>query len=293
MSICHKIQNTESGWGALFLPEGEKLSNAGGLRTVIFGSTHAGTLVIDSLQRFERKYPQSLNLRGVATDDPCDPDTKISVRKRIWRYYRPDEMMHMRDEMISAATGAGIPCYTGNVKTAYFREILRQWDPELIIMCCFGQKVDPFIFEYPAHGMYNFHPSELASQIGIGSQPFLETLSNGKTTSVMTVHLVNEWIDRGPIVGWSPRVRITRADGSYPASILSLQEKIPSVCGWLSVELILQILKQKENGTKGAGGIINFDEQIPETIRQKLLEPVVDDPSERYTLPLHEAIRES
>jgi hypothetical protein len=286
-----KLINEESLWGALYTPLNPKAVSGKGLRTVIFGSTNGGALVIDSLHRFEQKNPDLINLVGVATDDPVDPDTKISVSKRIWRYYSPDEMIAMRNMVIDLTTEAGVPCYTGSVKTEYFRKMLKQWDPEVIIMCCFGQKVDAFIFNYPAYGMYNFHPSDLASSIGEGSQPFHDTVNNGHTTSVMTVHLVNEWIDRGPIIGWSPKINIVKADGSYPVNILSLQEKIPSICGWLGIELMLEILKKKLTGTEGVAGFIHFDELIPDLIKQKLMEPANDDLTDRYTLPLHDLIQ--
>ena len=282
--------NEESLWGALYIPVNPKSGCDTGLRTVIFGSTNGGALVIESLARLEQKDPCLLNLVGVATDDPCDPNTRISVNKRIWRYYTTDEMSSMREKVIEETTSYDIPCYTGSVKTEYFREILKQWNPEVIIMCCFGQKVDSFIFNYPAYGMYNFHPSDLASNIGEGSQPFHDTVNNGHTTSVMTVHLVNEWIDRGPIIGWSPRISIVKADGAYPKSVLSLQEKIPSICGWLGVELIQEILKKKRKGIEGAVGVINFDTLTPESIKQKLLEPANDDLTDGYTLPLHDSI---
>lgn len=283
--------NEESLWGALYAPVSLKTGSGEGLRIVVFGSTNGGALVIDYLQRFEQISPGVINLVGVATDDPVDPDTKISVSKRIWRYYGKDEMILLRDKVINLSTSGGVPCYTGSVKTAYFREILRQWDPDVIIMCCFGQKVDAYIFNYPAYGMYNFHPSDLASNIGKGAQPFHDTLSNGHTASVMTVHLVNEWIDRGPIIGWSPKINIVKADGAYPESILSLQEKIPSICGWLGIELILEVIRKKLTGAAGPVGIIKFDELIPDSIKQKLMEPANDDLTDMYTLPLHDLIQ--
>ncbi|MDD4190562.1 MAG: formyltransferase family protein [Mangrovibacterium sp.] len=286
-----KRVNEGSQWGALYVPANAKAGSGEGLRIVVFGSTNGGALVIGSLLRFERKNHGLINLVGVATDDPVDPDTKISVGKRIWRHYREEEMIALRDKVIGVSTDGGVACYTGGVKTACFREILKQWNPDVIIMCCFGQKVDPFIFNYPAYGMYNFHPSDLAAHIGEGAQPFRDTLSNGHTTSVMTVHVVNEWIDRGPIVGRSPRISIVKADGAYPESILSLQEKIPSICGWLAIELILEVLKKRQAGIAGAVGAIDFDERIPEPIKRQLMGPANDDLTDGYTLPLHDLIR--
>jgi hypothetical protein len=286
-----KLTDHDTLWGGLYQPGHQKIAPKSGLRTAIFGSTNAGALLMDSLIRFEQKFPHLLKMVGVATDDPVDPDSKISVQKRIWRYYRKEEMTEMMNRVIILSTGAGIPCYTGSVKTGYFRDLFLQWDPELVIVCCFGQKIDAVLYNYPDYGMYNFHPSDLASKIGLGAQPFHDTINNGKKNSVMTVHRVTEQIDIGPVIGNSPPISILNADGHYPESILSLQEKIPSVCGWLGVQLVQEVIRKKQSGMKGDMGFVDFDALTPAYIKQQLLEPVVNDPEERYLLPLHDIIR--
>lgn len=290
MTSYKKITNDESLWGALYLPVKEKKTRDGALRIVLFGSTNAGALVVDSLLRYEQKYPDLLSLVAVATDDPSDPNTRISVSKRIWKYYDTDEMVALRNKVIDLSTQGGVPCYTGSIKTAYFRNMLLKWKPDVILMCCFGQIVDPFIFEYPVYGMYNFHPSDLAANIGVGAQPFQDTMKYGNSTSMMTIHHVNELIDRGPVVGFSSKINITKADGKYPESILSLQEKIPCISGWLGVELIREVLKNKEEGVQKPVEKIDFAGRTPKHIQQKLLEPANDDLSDMYILPLHDAL---
>ncbi len=285
-----KIHNNESLWGAFYAPLYPKQGSDKALRTVLLGSTNAGALVVESLLRFENKYPDLLNLKAVATDDPCDHQTQISVSKRIWKYYSHEEMLMLRNKVINLSTKGGVPCYTGSIKTEYFRNLLQQWDPELILMCCFGQIIDPYIFEYPVYGMYNFHPSDLAANIGMGAQPFQETIKNGRSTSVMTIHHVNEKIDRGPIVGYSPDICIKKADGHYPQSILSLQEKIPSVSGWLSVELISNIIKNKQQGIQKPVSKIDFSKTTPDHIKLKLLEPANDNLTDMYRIPYHDAL---
>lgn len=290
MTSYKKITNDESLWGALYLPLQKKKTRDKALKVVLFGSTNAGALVVDSLLRYEQKYTDLLSLVAVATDDPYDPDTHISVNKRIWKYYKPDEMLTLRNKVINLATEGGIPCYTGSIKTQYFKDLFLKWNPDVILMCCFGQIVDPFIFEYPVYGMYNFHPSDLAANIGAGAQPFQDTMKNGNSTSMMTIHHVNEKIDRGPVVGFSSKINIKKADGNYPQSILTLQEKIPSISGWLGVELIREILNHKEEGVKKPVLRIDFADRTPMHIKQKLLEPANDDLTDMYTLPLHDAL---
>lgn len=286
-----KITDPYTLWGGVYLPEHQPPVPGGSLRVAVFGSTSAGALLMDSLIRFERKFPHLLKIVGVATDDPVDPNSRISVQKRIWRYYREAEMIRMMDQVITLVTGAGIPCYTGGVKTGYFRDLFMQWNPELVIVCCFGQKIDSVLYNYPDYGMYNFHPSDLAAKIGLGAQPFHDTINNGKKMSVMTVHRLTEQIDVGPVVGNSPPIYILTAGGQYPDNILSLQEKIPSICGWLGIQLVQEVIRKKESGIKGDIGTIDFEALTPETIKQQLMEPVVNDLEERYLLPLHESIR--
>ena len=273
-------------WGRLYLPLKQRHAGPGGIRVVVFGSTTAGNLVINSLSQFEKKFPDKINLVGVATDDPVDPRARISVKKRIWNYYTTEKRKQLRDLVITTCIESGLPCYTGAVKTDYFRQLLAAWNPDLIIMCCFGQKVDSFIYTYPKLGMYNFHPSELTKKIGAGAQPFGETMRSERLVSHMSLHRVTEEIDAGPIIGISPPINICLANGSYPP-ILCLQEKIPSVCGWMAVELIQNVITHRENADIESLHCVNFLKAIPETIQQKLMEPAVDDPVADYCLPLH------
>jgi len=290
MKTFKKIIDSGALWGGLYEPSQRKNNEGKGLRAVVFGSTNAGALVVDSLKRFEEKYPHLLNLVGVATDDPVDPNARISAQKRIWKHFKKEEMILLLDKVIKTASDGGLPCYTGSVKTDYFRNILKEWNPEIIIMCCFGQKIDAAIFNYPRYGMYNYHPSDLAAKIGLGLDPFGDAIKTGSKTSMMTVHQVTETIDYGPIIGNSPPVNICTTNGDYPKNILTLHEKIPSVCGWLSIELILEAIKIKQSGKEGTISSIDFNEKMPSMIREQLLEAATDDLTASYSLPLHDKI---
>ncbi len=273
------IRDEASEWGELILPS-EKRSLQGGLRTVLFGSTTAGHLVLETLLRFNRNHPGQIDVIAVATDDTRDPLARIGIKKRIWKYYSAQEQRRLMDMMIHKAIPAGIPCYTGGIKNDYFRGLLKKWDPELIIMCCFGQKVDRFIYEYPPYGMYNFHPSDLASNIGAGAKPFESTINEGRTTSNMILHRVTETIDGGPIVGISPRINIALASGRFPDNFLVLQEKIPSVCGWMTYRLLLALLDSKNRGEVYPVATLDFESIVPPVVKEILMEPVGNDPRE-------------
>lgn len=268
----------------MFLPLKHRERN-GGLRIVLLGSTTAGKLVLDTLLRFAGNHPGKTDVIAMATDNTRDPMARIGMKKRIWKHYSKEERENLMEMTIQGAVTAGIPCYTGAVKNDYFRGWLREWDPEMIIMCCFGQKADRFIYEYPRYGMYNFHPSDLASNIGAGAKPYESTVLKGRTTSRMILHQVTEIIDGGPIIGISPRINISLAGGGYPDDFLVLQEKIPSICGWMTYGLLLAILGQKERGMNGPAGMIDYERLIPEGIKEMLMEPVKNDPSLIQKLP--------
>lgn len=286
-----KLSNPEFGWGGLYIPRQHKQNRSGGLRLAFFGSTNAGNLVLGQLLKYEAKYPGRLNIVGVATDDPVDPDTRISVAKRIWGKYTREEMTSLRDKVITTSLSHGLPCYTGGVKNDLFWEIYSGWDPEMVIMCCFGQKISKPIFTYPAYGMYNFHPSDLAKSIGAGPKPFEETMKQKRSTSRMVIHLVNEIIDGGPLIASSPPVNICLENCRYPDNILTLQEKIPSVSGWMGIELLLEVLRQKDQSRSGCIEPFDLEARIPDHICKKLMEPAKENPEELYLLPEHDCLK--
>ncbi|MBP6978552.1 MAG: formyltransferase family protein [Bacteroidales bacterium] len=281
------IRELASEWGELILPASKRKLQRG-LRILLFGSTTAGHLVLKTLLHFDRNHPGKIDIRAVATDDTRDPLAKIGIRKRVWKYYSSQEQRSLMDLVIQEACSAGIPCYTGGVKNDYFKGLLQQWDPELILMCCFGQKIDGFIYRYPSYGMYNFHPSDLVSNIGAGAKPFESTILEGRTISKMILHMVTENIDGGPIVGISPPVSIVTSHGTYPDNFLVLQEKIPSICGWMTYGLLASILDRQDRGDHEMITSIDYERIIPRSVKEMLMEPVTNDPLKIKKLPFPE-----
>ncbi|MCK9421735.1 MAG: hypothetical protein M0Q38_03995 [Bacteroidales bacterium] len=287
MTEYRKIIDAASLWGEFYKPDNPKLNPGKGLRVVLFVSCNCGNIVLNNLFLFEQKYPGLLNVVGVVTDDPVDPDARISLKKRIWSQYTPEERSELKNKIIHTCMQIGIPCYTGAVKTDYFRKIFKSWNPEVLIMFCFGQKIDSFLYEFPVMGAYNFHPSDLPKQIGAGTQPFQNAMRNGLKTSPMVIHQVTELIDMGPIVGVSTPVNICLEDGTYPKSLLTLLEKITSVGGWMCIQLINDIINRKASGETGPVGWIDFNKVLPQDIRQLLMSPATNDLTEMYEVPLH------
>jgi hypothetical protein len=285
--MIKKMMDNDTVWGGYYLPGKTSQNSAGRLKIVLFGSAIGGQLILESLIRFQMKKPRLINIVGMVTDDPVDPRAKISLKKRIWSNYTPAESELLRDRIITTSLEAGIPCYTGKVKTGFFRKIYREWAPDVLIMNCFGQKLDDVLYNSPPDGAYNFHPSNLTCNIGVGAQPFHDIMRNGLDTSPIVIHKVTEIIDAGPVIGISPEINLRLREGSYPATILPLLYKMNSITGWMSIELLLEILNRKSATGNGIIEHLDFENLIPVNIRQILMTPATDNLNEYYTLPLH------
>jgi methionyl-tRNA formyltransferase len=287
MTAYKKFISSDSQWGELYEPDHPKMNPGKGLRVVLFASCNCGNNVLNNLALFEKKYPGLLNVVGVCTDDPVDPGARISLKKRIWSKYTPAERLVLKNKIIRTSMTIGIPCYTGAVKTDYFRNIYKSWNPEVLIMFCYGQKLDSFLYDYPAMGAYNLHPSDLTRQIGAGTQPFLKAILIGLKTSPLVIHRINELIDAGPVVGVSSPVNICLDDETYPKSQLTLLEKMTSIGGWMCIQLIHEIIDRKARGETGPVEWVDFDTVFPDDIKQQLMSPATNDLAEMYEVPLH------
>jgi folate-dependent phosphoribosylglycinamide formyltransferase PurN len=287
MKEYKKITDSESLWGDLFLPDKPKLNQGKGIRLVLFVSCNGGNNLLNALALYEQRYPDQLNIIGVATDDSINPNARITKKKRVWNEYNDEERSELRSKVLDSCMNIGVPCYTGSVKTDYFRNIYKTWNPELLFMLVFGQKLDSFLFDYPTIGAYNFHPSDLPKHIGIGPQPFHEAIRKGLKTSVFTIHKITELIDIGPTTGISTPINICLEDGTYPKSVITMFEKITSVSTWMGVTLISKIIARQACGKSGHVTRIDFSKELPEEIKQLLLKPATDDRNELYKVPDH------
>lgn len=278
------IKGPGSQWGELIIPDKSvnPEKNDKGLRVLGFGSTYPGYLIIEALKRFEKKYPEKINIVGFATDDATNSEAKISVKKRIWRLYSEKEKNELVNKVKYSALSFGIPCYTGEVKNEFFRELLKEWNPELIIVCGLGQKLDKTIINYPVFGIYNNHPSDLRKFIGTGAQPYEGTMEQGDTETRLTIHQVSEEIDEGKIVGMSPPINILAENGNYPEDIRKLHDKVTSVCGWMALDIINEALKRKQQGQISPINSLDFESGFHREIRNKLMEPVFENSKKRF-----------
>ncbi len=274
----------DTGWGELILPApGENPGKtAEGLRVLGICSATGGFLTFETLKLLERRLPGKVNIVGMVTDDPVDSRARITKKRRFWRYYTPDEQEEYEKGIIESAITFGVPCYTGEVKCDGFRRLLAEWDPELIIVTAFGQLIDAPIIHYPAFGIYNVHPADLLNHHGAGPQPWEDLIARKSDTTRTAIIQVSEKFDAGSVIGESSPINIRLSDGSLTDDVLMLAEKTMVPVDHMVAELLLEVIRRKDDDRTGPVERIDFGSLFTPEFRRKLMEPI--DPSKRGRL---------
>ncbi len=77
-------------------------------------------------------------------------------------------------------------------------EKIRELAPDLIVVVAFGQIIPKSILDIPRYGCVNVHPSLLPRHRG--AAPLQETILSGDTESAVTIMLMDEQMDHGPVL---------------------------------------------------------------------------------------------
>ncbi|MDQ3044645.1 MAG: methionyl-tRNA formyltransferase [Chloroflexota bacterium] len=75
---------------------------------------------------------------------------------------------------------------------------LAAFQPELIVVACFPHRLPEALLALPRLGCLNVHPSLLP--LGRGPEPIFWTLRRGERRTGVTIHLMDEGLDTGPIL---------------------------------------------------------------------------------------------
>jgi len=283
------ITAEDSRWGGLIhpAPSENPAKTNDGLRIVLFGSWEFGYLVLETLKEYERRFPGKINLTGLVTDNPLNPDAKISLKKRIWNFI--DMPSRVFDETFTIESGLshGIPVYSGEIKVESFYRIMEQWNPDVILVCVFGQIINSFIINLPPYGIYNFHPSDLAKNQGAGPAPYEDLVTRNAGTTVWSVHHVSEELDSGHVVGQSPPVNVSNVNGILPGNSLVVYQKLAEALTPLTFFLIEELYRRFEMNMPIPIDHIDFNSLISDEVKQKLMQPVIRDiPVETLPMPV-------
>lgn len=83
-------------------------------------------------------------------------------------------------------------------KIIEIKDIIKKENPTLIIVCAYGGKIPKEILNIPQKGCLNIHPSLLP--LYRGPSPISQAIIDGKKETGVTIILMNEKIDQGPIL---------------------------------------------------------------------------------------------
>ena len=241
---------------------------------MLFASYEFGYLAIEATTAYARRFPGRAQLVGLATDDPMNPEARISRKKRLWRHVGGEEIVAIETAVVESALAAGCPVFTGEIKTDGFRALLDDWQPDAIVGCMFGQIIDRAIIDRPPYSIYNFHPTDLAHGIGAGPTPAEDLAERGLTSTVWTIHHVTEEVDAGGIVAVSPAINVADSSGHLPADPLVLYDKLLEPVGYLVAILIDALYDRFDRGETGQLDDVDVDALLPEPVKQQLAAPI-------------------
>ena len=274
-------------WGELLLPAGNEtaIKNTEGLKVLAICSWTLGFLAFETLKLIEKRLRNKINIVGLVTDDPTDQNAKISKKRRFWRYYDKHQQEEFERGILESALEFGVPCFTGDVKSEYFRNLLKKLNPDLIVVSAFGQLIDQPIIDYPAYGIYNVHPADLLHHFGAGPQPWEDLINRKAKTTRVTLHKVSTTIDSGDIVGQSSPINVRLKNNEFTGNIRMIGEKTLLPVDHMVAELVCRVIMKKKNNETGRIDKIDFESLFTQEFKDKLMLPI--DPVKRgKILPL-------
>ncbi len=274
----------ECGWGHSLIPapdeNPEKTDK--GLRVLVIGSWTLGMLAFEAIRALEGERPDRVNIVGLVTDDPLDPQARISEHKRFWHYYGKHRQEVYELHILEEALHFGVPCFTGEVKSGLFRSLLAKWKPEAVVVAGFGQLIDAPIIRYPDCGIYNVHPADLRHGHGAGPKPWEDLVERRAETTRLTIHQVSEEIDSGPVVGVSPPINVRLAEGECTDDVRLIGEKTFMPVKTMVGELVRGLCRNWECGRPCRINRMDLESCFSSAERDALMRPI--DPGKRGTL---------
>ncbi|MCA8911574.1 MAG: methionyl-tRNA formyltransferase [Planctomycetes bacterium] len=115
-------------------------------------------------------------------------------------------------------------------------ELLRELQPEVVVVVAFGQILKKAVLELPRHGCLNFHPSMLPAYRG--AAPVQRAVLEGVVESGLTVMRLVKKLDAGPILLQRP----------WHMSEHKNAEELLEEAGELGAPMMLEVLAQLDAG---------------------------------------------
>lgn len=109
-----------------------------------------------------------------------------------------------------------------------FHAVLEELAPDAIVVACFPWRLPGWILALPPRGCLNLHPSLLPD--GRGPEPVFWAFRRGMEETGVTLHLMNDHFDAGPIIA---QIRVPIPDG---ATIPSVEQALAEIGAGLALD---------------------------------------------------------
>ena len=135
----------------------------------------------------------------LAALDHAQPIRRVPVTKATARGRSLPLLTSRQDQNIVAiATEREIPVWeVGDLQANATREALAAYTPDALCVACFARKLPASLLSLPRLGALNVHPSLLPDNRG--PDPLFWTFWRGDEATGVTIHLMDERLDTGPI----------------------------------------------------------------------------------------------
>jgi len=155
-----------------------------------------------------------LNHEMVPAAVVCNPDRPVG-RKHI---ITPPHVKELIER------SAKIPVLQPEKLDAEFQAKLKALKPDFFVIFAYGKILRKDVLDIPRLGTIGVHPSFLPKYRG--PSPFQTALVNGETETGVTLYLIDEGVDSGPLLARSRPVPVTGTD-----TFSSLAEKLADIGG--------------------------------------------------------------
>lgn len=123
------------------------------------------------------------------------PITKAPTRGRSL----PLLATHGDQNIVAIAAERDIPVWeVGDLRASATRETLAGYAPDALCVACFARKLPASLLRLPRLGALNVHPSMMPDNRG--PDPLFWTFWRGDEATGVTIHLMDERLDTGPIL---------------------------------------------------------------------------------------------
>jgi methionyl-tRNA formyltransferase len=132
--------------------------------------------------------------------DQAQPIRRVPVAKATTRGRAlPLLATHGDQNIVALATERDIPVWeVGDLRATETHETLAGYAPDALCVACFARKLPASLLSLPRLGALNVHPSLLPDNRG--PDPLFWTFWRGDEATGVTIHLMDERLDTGPIL---------------------------------------------------------------------------------------------